>query len=77
MVSSLSPLVPAEDAEADEAAALPEGLGGKMDDLPLPLPPLKAAILSAMLETPPLLGRPFERDTHSSVDQTSFWHSDR
>lgn len=50
----------------DEPAGRPEGLGGKAEDLPLPLP-LRAAILSAMLEPPPLLERPFNRDAMDTV----------
>lgn len=46
--------------EADEPAGLPEGLGGRIEDLPLPLP-LREAILSATLEEPPLLEESFKR----------------
>lgn len=44
----------------DDAGGPAEGLDGKAEDLLLPLP-LRAAILSAMLELPPLLEGPFNR----------------
>lgn len=50
----------------DDPGGPPEGLGGKTEDLPLPLP-LRAAILSEMLEPPPLFEAPYNRDAMNTT----------
>lgn len=58
----------------DEPGGPPKGLGGKAEDFPLPLLlPLRAAILSAMLEPPLLLEGSVNRATYDTMVRMDIW----